>query len=136
LHDRYDEVQGLGGDVIAIGTGNVRYAASFVDDEHVPFPVLVDDHSHAAHAAQVKRVNFRVLLFDKRSREGAKAAHDAGHRIHWPGKRTNQLGATFVIAPGNAVVYEHIDDHSADHAPLDEVIAALGKATGVAPERR
>ena len=132
MREHYEEIQGLGGDVIAIGTGNGKYAASFVEDEHVPFPVLVDDHSHAAHAAQVKRVNFRVLLFDKRSREGTKAAREAGHRIHWPGKRTNQLGATFVIAPGNVVVYDHIDDHSADHAPLAEVIAAIGKAAGVA----
>ena len=51
--------EALGGDVIAIGTGSVKYAASFAEDEHVPFPVLVDDHSHAAHAAQVKRVNFK-----------------------------------------------------------------------------
>jgi len=136
LRDHYDEIQGLGADVIAIGTGNVKYAASFVAEEQVPFPVLVDDHSHAAHAAQVKRVNFGRLLFDRRSREGTKAAHAAGHRIHWPGKRTNQLGATFVLAPGNVVVYEHIDEHSADHAPLDEVFTALGKATGVSPERQ
>jgi hypothetical protein len=133
LRDHYGEIQALGGDVIAIGTGNVKYAASFVEDEHVPFPVLVDDQSHAAHAAQVKRVNFKVLLFDKRSREGAKAARAGGHRIHWPGKRTNQLGASFVIAPGNVVGYDHIDEHTADHAPLDDVIAALGKAAGVAP---
>ena len=132
MREHYDEIQALGGDVIAIGTGNVKYAATFVEEEHVPFTVLVDDHSHAAKAAQVKRVNFKVLLFDKRSREGAKAAHAAGHRIHWPGKRTNQLGATFVLAPGNVVVYEHIDDHTADHAPVDDVIAALGKAAGVA----
>jgi peroxiredoxin len=133
LRDHYDEIRTLGGDVVAIGTGNVKYAASFVADEQVPFPVLVDDHSHAAHAAQVKRVNFKTLLFDPRSREGAKAAHAAGHRIHWPGKRTNQLGATFVLAPGNAVVYEHVDEHTADHAPLGEVLDALGKAAGVTP---
>jgi peroxiredoxin len=132
LREHYDEIRALGGDVIAIGTGSVKYAASFVADEHVPFPVLVDDHSHAAKAAQVKRVNFKTLLFDKRSREGAKAAHAAGHRIHWPGKRTNQLGATFVIAPGNTVVYEHIDDHTADHAPVDVVLTALRNAAGVA----
>jgi peroxiredoxin len=132
LREHYEEIRSLGGDVIAVGTGNVKYAASFVEDERVPFPVLVDDHSQAAHAAQVKRVNFRVLVFDKRSRAGAKAAREAGHRIHWPGKRTNQLGATFVLAPGNAVVYEHIDDHTADHAPLDDVIGALRNAAGVA----
>ena len=133
MREHYDEIQALGGDVIAIGTGNVKYAASFVEDEQVPFPVLVDDHSHAAKAAQVKRVDFKTLLFDKRSREGAKAAHAAGHRIPWPGKRTNQLGATFVLAPGNTVVYEHIDEHTADHAALDDVIGAVRNAAGVAP---
>jgi peroxiredoxin len=132
LREHYEEIQTLGGDVIAIGTGNVKYAASFVEDEHVPFPVLVDDHSHAAKAAQVKRVNFKTLLFDPRSREGAKAAHAAGHRIHWPGKRTNQLGATFVLAPGNVVLYEHIDDHTADHAPVEDVLGVLRNAAGVA----
>ena len=132
MREHYDEIRALGGEVIAIGTGSVKYAASFVADEHVPFPVLVDDHSHAAKAAQVRRVNFKTLLFDKRSREGAKAAHAAGHRIHWPGKRTNQLGATFVLAPGNAVLYEHVDDHTADHAPVDDVLGALRNAAGVA----
>ena len=132
MREHYDEIQALGADVIAIGTGSVKYAASFVEDEHMPFPVLVDDHSHAAHAAQVKRVNFWTLLFDKRSREGAKAAHDAGHRIHWPGKRTNQLGATFVLAPGNVVLYVHIDEHTADHAPVEVVLGVLRNAAGVA----
>jgi peroxiredoxin len=132
LREHYDEIRALGADVIAIGTGSVKYAASFAEDEQVRFPVLVDDHSHAAHAAQVKRVNFKVLLFDNRSREGAKAAHAAGHRIHWPGKRTNQLGATFVLAPGNVVLYEHVDEHTADHAPVDDVLGALRNAAGVA----
>ena len=133
MRDHYDEIRDLGGDVITIGTGSVKYAAAFVADESVPFPVLVDDDRHAAHAAQVKRVGFRVLLFDKRSRAGAKAAHEAGYRIHWPGKRTNQLGATFVLAPADTVRYEHIDEHTADHAPLDDVLDALRKAAGVVP---
>jgi peroxiredoxin len=131
LRERYDEIQDLGGDVIAIGTGNVRYAAAFVADEQVPFPVLVDDAGAAARAAQVQRVSFRVLLFDKRSRAGARAAHQAGHRVHRPGKRTNQLGATFVLGPGERVAYEHIDEHTADHASLETVIAALRDAAGI-----
>ena len=132
MREHYDEIRALGADIIAIGTGSVKYAASFAEDEHVRFPVLVDDHSYAAHAAQVKRVNFKVLLFDKRSREGANAARAAGHRIHWPGKRTNQLGATFVLAPGNVLLYEHIDEHTADHAPVEDVLGVLRNAAGVA----
>jgi len=41
------------------------------------------------------------------------------------GKRVTQLGATFVLGPGDLVRYEHVDVHSADHAPLTEVLAAL-----------
>ena len=110
---------------MAVGTGSVRHAAAFVADEDVPFPVLVDDDARAARAASVRRGGFFRLLTDRRSREGAKRARAAGHRIHKVGRRVTQLGATFVIGPGEEVHYEHVDDHSADHAPLDQVLAAL-----------
>ena len=106
----YDEIQRRGAEVVAIGTGNVRYAAAFVADEDVPFPV---------------RVGFLRLLTDRRSRDGAKRARAGGHKIHKAGRRVTQLGATFVVGPGSQVRYEHLDDHSADHAALDEVLAAL-----------
>ena len=94
-------------------------------DERVPFPVLVDDAAEAAHAASVKKVNFATLLFDPRSLKGARQAHRDGYRVKKSGKRVNQLGATFVLGPGSTVRYEHIDIHTADHAPLDEVLAAV-----------
>jgi peroxiredoxin len=103
----------------------VRYAAAFVSDEDVPFPVLVDDNARAASAASVRRVGFLRLLTDRRSRDGAKRARAGGHRIHKAGRRVTQLGATFVVGPGAQVRYEHVDDHSADHAALEDVLAAL-----------
>jgi peroxiredoxin len=125
LRGSYDEIRRRGAEVVAVGTGSVRHAAAFVADEDVPFPVLVDDDARAARAASVRRVGFFRLLTDRRSREGAKRARAAGHRIHKVGRRVTQLGATFVIGPGEEVHYEHVDDHSADHAPLDQVLAAL-----------
>ena len=53
------------------------------------------------------------------------SAPTLGHRIHKAGRRVTQLGATFVIGPGAQVRYEHVDDHSADHAALEEVLAVL-----------
>ena len=103
----------------------MRYAEAFVADEHVPFPVLVDDVASAAHAASVKKVNFATLLFDPRSFNGARQAHRRGFRVRKSGKRVNQLGATFVIGPGSHVRYTHVDAHTADHAPLAEVLASL-----------
>jgi peroxiredoxin len=125
LRGSYDEIRSRGGEVVAVGTGSVHHAAAFVADENVPFPVLVDDDARASRAASVRRVGFFRLLTDRRSREGAKRARAAGHRIHKAGRRVTQLGATFVIGPGEQVRYEHVDDHSADHAPLDAVLAAL-----------
>jgi peroxiredoxin len=128
LRGAYDEIRRRGAEVVAIGTGSVKHAAAFVSDEDVPFPVLVDDDARAARAASVRRVGFFRLLTDRRSRAGAKRAREAGHRIHKAGRRVTQLGATFVIGPGAHVRYEHLDDHSADHAPLDEVLRCLPTA--------
>lgn len=111
--------------MVAIGTGDERYAKAFAADEQVPFPVLVDDAAVAAAAASVKKVNFLALLFDPRSLRGARQAHRDGFRVKKSGRRVNQLGATFVLGPGPTVRYAHIDAHTADHAPLAEVLAAL-----------
>ncbi len=126
MRDRYDDIQALGAEVIAIGTGNRAYAADFVARDQIPFLVLVDDDAAAARAAAMPRVNPFRLLFDPRSLPGSRWAHRAGFRIGRPGTRVDQLGATFVLGPGEVVRYEHVDAHTADHAPIDEVIAALG----------
>jgi peroxiredoxin len=124
LREHYDEIRARGADVVAIGTGDERYAARFVADERVPFPVVVDDAGDAARAAAVRRAT-PWGLFNPRSFPGARRARKAGFRVHKSGKRVTQLGATFVVGPGDRVVYEHVDAHTADHAPLDDVLAAL-----------
>jgi hypothetical protein len=125
LRAHYDEITTAGAEIVAIGTGDQRYAKACVADEQVPFPVLVDDAGDAANAAAVRKVNFAALLFDPRSFKGARRAHRDGYRVRKSGKRVNQLGATFVLGPGSQVRYAHVDAHTADHAPLAEVLAAL-----------
>lgn len=110
---------------MAIGTGDVSYARRFVEEERVPFPVLVDDDGEAAGAASVRKVNLATLLFDPRSMKGARQAHRQGFRVKKSGRRVNQLGATFVVGPGRIVRYEHVDAHTADHAPVEDVLDAL-----------
>jgi len=124
LRERYDDITGRGAEVVAVGTGDTGYAARFVADENVPFPVLVDDDARAARAASVKRAS-PWGLFNPRSFPGAGRARRAGHRVHKSGKRVTQLGATFVLGPGDRVRYEHVDAHTADHAHLEDVLASL-----------
>ena len=124
MRERYDDITGLGADVIAIGTGDQRYAAAFVRDERIPFRVLVDDDSAAAQAASVRTLNWFDLLHP-RTWKATRATSKRGHHVHKAGKRVRQIGATFVVGAGDRVRYEHLDADSTDHANLDEVLAAL-----------
>jgi peroxiredoxin len=124
LRDEYPRVTAADAEVVVVGTGNADLARAFVEDDRIPFPVLVDDAALAARAARVKRVRFHQLFHPDSFPETIRA-WQAGHRIGRPGKRTNQLGATFVVGPGNALRYEYRDRHTADHAPLGDVLAAL-----------
>jgi peroxiredoxin len=124
LRRSYDEITRRGGEVVAVGTGSVRYAAAFVTDEDVPFPVLVDDDGTAAAAASVRTASWRTLA-GPRSWAGTVRVWRQGHRIHKAGRRVTQLGATFVVGPGDVVHYEHYAGDSSDNAPVTDVLAAL-----------
>ena len=129
MRDAYEDITALGAEVLAIGTGDARYARRFVKEEHIPFPVLVDDDALAARAASVRRGSAWKILGPETYGDSIRSWR-AGHKIHKPGKRTFQLGATFVVGPGDRVLYEHLDGNTADHAPLDDVLKALVLATG------
>ena len=124
LRDAYPDVQKAGGEVIAIGTGNPSMAQGFIEDYRIPYPVLIDADARAAKTAAIVRIPF-WKMFHPASYSGTRRAWRAGHRIGGSGKRVDQLGSTFVIGPGPELLYEHRDAHSADHAPLEEVLAAL-----------
>ena len=126
LRDVYSDITAAGAGVVAIGTGNIMYAKSFVADEKVPFMVLVDEDGAAAEVASVTGGAKAFLkLFTPSVLSAGKRARKAGHSQHKIGARSMQLGATFVIAPGNKVLYRHLDSDVGDHAPLADVLASL-----------
>ena len=121
---RHDEIRGRGADVVAIGTGDARYAGQFVADTEIPYLVLVDDDARAAHAASLTNASWWRLLHPS-TWAATRETWRRGYRIHKAGTRVTQLGATFVLGPGNQVRYAHLDPDSTRHAPLDDVLAAL-----------
>jgi len=125
LRGSYEEIKAKGAEIIAVGTGDPRYAQNFIEEEDIPFPVLIDEDGDAAEAASVKKGRVMDLVGPK-TVAGALKATAAGHRQHKNGKRSKQLGATFVIGPGDVVRYEHLDGDVSDHAPIEEVLEALG----------
>lgn len=120
----HQEIRGLGAQVVAIGTGYADQARDFVERERIPYPVLADEDARAAKAASIERVGM-FRLFDPASFPGGIRAWKAGHRIGASGRRVDQLGATFVVEPGPRLRYAHRDAHTADHAPLEDVLGAL-----------
>jgi peroxiredoxin len=127
LREHYDEITGLGASVVAIGTGDRRYAEAFVREEQIPFPVLVDDAATAAQAASLRTLNWFQLLHP-RTWKATRETSKRGHHVHKSGQRVRQIGATFVLGAGDRVRYEHVDRDSTDHAPFDEIVAALREA--------
>jgi len=127
LRERYDEITSLGADIVAVGTGDRRYAEAFVREERIPFLVLVDDDASAAHAASLRTLNW-LQLVHPRTWKATRETSRRGHHVHRAGKRVRQIGATFVIGAGARVRYEHMDADSTDQADVDEVLAALGRA--------
>ncbi len=124
MRERNDEITSLGAQIVAVGTGDRRYAEAFVREEQIPFLVLVDDDALAARAASLRTLNWFQLLHP-RTWKATREASKLGHHVHKAGKRVKQIGATFVIGAGARVRYEHMDADSTDHADVDEVVAAL-----------
>ena len=109
---------------MAVGTGNRQFAAAFVRDESIRFPVLVDDDAAAAKAVGLGRTSALGLLKPSVF-AGRRRAASAGHSQKRLGERPMQLGATLVVAPGGEVRYQHMDEDVADHAPIEEILEVL-----------
>ena len=124
VRDRYDEFLVAGVGVTAIGTGGKRYAVAFIEDEAVPFPVLLDEDGSAAEVVGTNSLGVTAALRPSAFTAGLRSVAK-GHRQHKLGRRPMQLGATLVIGPGNELLYEDYEDYAGDHADIDEVLAVL-----------
>ncbi|MGI9529854.1 MAG: peroxiredoxin-like family protein [Acidimicrobiia bacterium] len=124
VRDRYDELLATGAQVTAIGTGGKRYAVAFIEDEDVPFPVLLDEDGDAAEIVGTGTIGGVAALRPDAIAAGL-GSFMRGNRQKNAGRRPMQLGATIVIGPGDEILYEDYEDYAGDHADIDEVIAAL-----------
>ena len=108
----------------AIGTGGRNYAKAFIEDERVPFPVLLDEDGTAAQIVGTGSIGATTMFKPSQIAAGFRS-FSSGHRQQKAGRRPMQLGATVVVAPGGAILFEEYEDYAGDHADLDAVIEAL-----------
>jgi hypothetical protein len=105
----------------------LRYAQAFIEDESVPFPVLLDDDGIAADIVEMNKLDVASVLRPDALFKGARTLA-RGNRQHKTGRRPTQLGATLILAPENELLYLDKEDFAGDHADLDEVLGILGSA--------
>lgn len=87
--------------------------------------MLLDEDGVAAEIAGTNTLTAGKFITPSQIKAGLRSTLK-GHRQHNAGRRPFQLGATFVIGPGNVLKYADYEDFAGDHADLDEVIAAIG----------
>lgn len=108
----------------AIGTGGRRYAKAFIEDESVPFEVLLDEDGSAAELVGTGTLTKLSLVSPRQLVAGTRAVAK-GNRQRNAGRRPFQLGATLVIGPGDELRYEDFEEFAGDHADLDQVLSHL-----------
>lgn len=108
----------------AIGTGGRRYAQAFIEDESVPFEVLLDEDGIAAELVGTGKLS-KLAFASPRQLVAGTRAMAAGNRQRNAGRRPFQLGATLVVGPGDELRYSDFEKFAGDHADLDEVLTHL-----------
>ncbi len=126
MRDRYDEFLTVGAGVTAIGTGDRRYAQAFMEDEAVPFDVLLDEDGLAADIAEMNSLGVISALRPDALLKGARTLA-RGNRQHALGRRPTQLGASIVMGPGDDILYLDKESYTGDHADLDDVLGVISK---------
>lgn len=122
-----DAVQEAGARLVVIGNGNVAQAQQFREAQGVRCELLVDPELHAYAAAGLKRGVW--ASFQPGAAVGWFKARREGHRQGPIEGDPWQQGGAFVISPEARVLWAHVNDHAADHAPLSDLLAAVRAAT-------
>jgi NAD(P)-dependent dehydrogenase (short-subunit alcohol dehydrogenase family) len=132
LRDRSDEIHARGAELVIVGNGNRGFAAAFREDFALEGPLFVDPELRAYRAAGLRRG--RVEVLSPRMPLNALRAFRAGSRQTGVQGDAWQLGGVFVIRPGGELTYRYASREAGDHAPVEDVLAALAPDAPVLTE--
>ena len=124
MRENEQELRRRGGNLAAIGLGDMHYARIFREEVEITFPLLVDAERRAYQAIELKKTSF-FGLFTRENFAARSRARAAGHRQHKLGMDPFQLGASFVFDPGNKDLFTHLSAFTGDNAPIASLLAAI-----------
>jgi peroxiredoxin len=126
LGEAYDDIRAAGADVVAIFQYRADPTFHFCRKRDVPFDCLGDPERSGYHAVGLERGPAREYIGPQLAKGFLRAARH-GHVGGSPqGGDVAQRPGTFVVSPEGKVLYAHYNRDSADHPPLDAVLAAAG----------
>lgn len=123
VRDRYREFVDAGGEVAAVTMGTPERAAAFREQHRLPFTCFADRQQRAYAAFGVPRGNWSQVAGPGVWAAGIKAIARAG--FGKPVGDIQQLHAEFVIDMDGIVRMAFLPKHSAEHAPMEDILALL-----------
>lgn len=123
MRDYVPRIHAASGELVIVGNGTPQQARWFEEDFKVETPVFTDPERRLYDAVGARR-GIALTRVPALMRSALRALRK-GHRQTRVLGDGGQLGATLVIARGGAVVYRHVNRDAGDHAPSEEVVAAL-----------
>jgi len=133
LRDARERIEGAGFRLALVGIGNPDGARAF--SESLPFPseCLILDPERSMHDALGLQKGLRATFFNKATPEAIQkysfaAFREAAKNYQFVAPPSSeaalQQGGTFVL-DGDACLFQHIDQGTADHADVNEVLNTL-----------
>ncbi|MDF1561560.1 MAG: AhpC/TSA family protein [Deltaproteobacteria bacterium] len=123
------EIEARGVRLVVIGNGTPDYARAFREEAGIDFELWVDPEMKAYAAAGLK-AGGAWGAFSLRSPGHTLRALKAGFRQTAVKGDPWQLGGVFLITAAGKTVYQQRSREAGDHAPLDEVMAAIEGLAG------
>lgn len=124
---RLPQIEGLGAGLAVVGLGTPAFAKGFRESTKYVGPLFVDAKGEAYRAAALRRLRPWSLLSVRMIRNAMRAKKEGYRQTKVQGDPW-QLGGTLVVAPGDRALYAWRNRNADDDAPVEEVLAALGRA--------
>jgi peroxiredoxin len=126
LRPKLPEIRARGAELIAIGSGTVRHASWFIDDQKIDFPVFTDPSLAAYREAGFQRSVLRLI--SPRAILNSVRAFSGGHRqesFTTVQGDAVQIGGVIIVDRAGEIVWRYASREAGDHPNPDEVVRAI-----------
>ena len=124
MQQRYEEIRGLGADVVAVSFEPLQRLKKQVEDLNLAFPILSDPGLETYRACGVRRGSFRDVFNLGASLQFIRLLFKG--RWVWGGHGDiMQLGGDFIISEEGLLKYSHPASRSQEQANVDVLLEEL-----------